>query len=73
MGGSPELRTTVEGTPIEITYYAHSGVLNARCTTCPWEGAVRTGAFPTDPPEKEDCLIDRHFPHAVALAQAHSH
>lgn len=63
----------VGGTPIELTYAAHSGLLAAQCTRCPWEECIRTGALPSDPPEKEDFLLDRCLPDAVDAARTHTH
>jgi hypothetical protein len=60
------------GPAIDIAYVSHSGSLTATCTTCPWSDHIDTGALTTDPPEKEDFLVQRHLPEAESLAQAHA-
>ncbi|MEU3990114.1 hypothetical protein AB0F24_17355 [Streptomyces platensis] len=63
---------TTTGPAVDIAYVSHSGALTATCTTCPWHERIDTGALTTDPPEKEDLLIERHLPEAESLAQAHA-
>ncbi|MEE4419532.1 hypothetical protein [Streptomyces bugieae] len=60
------------GPAIDIVYAPHSGALTATCTACPWSERINTGALTTDPPEKEDLLIERHIPDAYDYAQTHA-
>ncbi|WP_327223009.1 hypothetical protein OG229_02375 [Streptomyces platensis] len=63
---------TSTGTAVDVAYVSHSGALTTTCTACPWHERIDTGALPTDPPEKEDLLVERHLPEAESLAQAHA-
>ncbi len=60
------------GPAVDITYVPHSGALTATCTACPWREHINTGALTTDPPEKEELLVELHLPEAESFAQAHA-
>lgn len=60
------------GPAIDIAYISHSGALTATCTACPWDERIATGALPTDPPEKEDALVERHLSDAYDYAEKHA-
>ncbi|MGA4875851.1 hypothetical protein [Streptomyces lydicamycinicus] len=60
------------GPAIDITYASHSGSLTVTCAACRWSDHIDTGALTTDPPEKEEALIERHLPDAYNYAQTHA-
>lgn len=75
MAATPEgliTRTQTTGPAVDITYASHSGTIAISCTGCPWGEQVYTGALTTDPPEKEEALIERHLPEARNYAQTHA-
>lgn len=63
---------TSTGTAIDVAYVSHSGALTVTCTACPWSERIDTGALTTDPPEKEEALIERHLLEAESFQQAHA-
>lgn len=63
---------TSTGAAIDVAYVSHSGALTVTCTACPWSERIDTGALTTDPPEKEDLLVERHLPEVESFAQVHA-
>ncbi|MFJ3699521.1 hypothetical protein ACIPW9_36255 [Streptomyces sp. NPDC090052] len=63
---------TATSPAVDIEYASHSGALTITCTGCTWDDRIPTGATVTDPPEREDVLIDRHLPAARRSAQGHA-